>query len=61
VPRREVGVYTSFENLPFGHSGVDATTERGEEQKKFSTIDHRVARWFLLKSKIPMWVNFGGP
>jgi hypothetical protein len=21
----------------------------------------RVARWFLFKPKIPIWVNFGGP
>jgi hypothetical protein len=21
----------------------------------------RVARWYLFKPKIPMWVNFGGP
>jgi hypothetical protein len=21
----------------------------------------RVARWFLFKKKIPIWVNFGGP
>jgi hypothetical protein len=21
----------------------------------------RVARWFVLKTKIPIWVNFGGP
>jgi hypothetical protein len=21
----------------------------------------RVARWFLFKTKIPIWVNFGGP
>jgi hypothetical protein len=21
----------------------------------------RVARWFIFKRKIPMWVNFGGP
>jgi hypothetical protein len=22
---------------------------------------HRVARWFVFKSKIAIWVNFGGP
>jgi thiol-disulfide isomerase/thioredoxin len=21
----------------------------------------RVARWFILKPKVPIWVNFGGP
>jgi hypothetical protein len=21
----------------------------------------RVARWFIFKPKIPIWVNFGGP
>jgi hypothetical protein len=35
----------------------------------FATISHttdvyqqpRVARWFVFKPKIPIWVNFGGP
>jgi hypothetical protein len=22
---------------------------------------YRVARWFIFKPKIPIWVNFGGP
>jgi hypothetical protein len=24
-------------------------------------LDIRVARWFIFKPKIPIWVNFGGP
>jgi hypothetical protein len=24
-------------------------------------IKIRVARWFIFKPKIPIWVNFGGP
>jgi hypothetical protein len=24
-------------------------------------VPSRVARWFLFKPKIPIWVNFGGP
>jgi hypothetical protein len=26
-----------------------------------SWIQSRVARWFIFKQKIPIWVNFGGP
>jgi hypothetical protein len=32
-----------------------------EVQKELGTHDSRVARWFLFKPKIPIWVNFGGP
>jgi hypothetical protein len=24
-------------------------------------VDNKVARWFVFKPKIPIWVNFGGP
>jgi hypothetical protein len=24
-------------------------------------LQSRVARWFIFKPKIPIWVNFGGP
>jgi hypothetical protein len=24
-------------------------------------LSSRVARWFVFKPKIPIWVNFGGP
>jgi hypothetical protein len=24
-------------------------------------IEIRVARWFIFKPKIPIWINFGGP
>jgi hypothetical protein len=24
-------------------------------------MESRVARWFVFKPKIPLWVNFGGP
>jgi hypothetical protein len=24
-------------------------------------VHSRVARWFVFKTKIPIWVNFGGP
>jgi hypothetical protein len=26
-----------------------------------SQVATRVARWFVFKPKIPLWVNFGGP
>jgi hypothetical protein len=26
-----------------------------------SGFECRVARWFIFKPKIPIWVNFGGP
>jgi hypothetical protein len=26
-----------------------------------SSVRTRVARWFIFKPKIPIWVNFGGP
>jgi hypothetical protein len=26
-----------------------------------SLLPVRVARWYILKPKIPIWVNFGGP
>jgi hypothetical protein len=26
-----------------------------------AALECRVARWFLFKPKIPIWVNFGGP
>jgi hypothetical protein len=26
-----------------------------------TVVDCRVARWFVFKTKIPIWVNFGGP
>jgi hypothetical protein len=33
--------------------------------ENFSTfyiiVQSRVARWFIFKAKIPIWVNFGGP
>jgi hypothetical protein len=25
------------------------------------SVTGRVARWYLIKPKIPVWVNFGGP
>jgi hypothetical protein len=27
----------------------------------FNACPGRVARWFVFKPKIPIWVNFGGP
>jgi hypothetical protein len=27
----------------------------------FWVVRVRVARWFLFKPKLPIWVNFGGP
>jgi hypothetical protein len=27
----------------------------------FADLTSRVARWFVFKPKIPIWVNFGGP
>jgi hypothetical protein len=33
-----------------------------EKQKgQLTTIPCRVARWFVFKPKIPIWVNFRGP
>jgi hypothetical protein len=29
--------------------------------KEISIVSARVARWYFLKTKIPIWVNFGGP
>jgi hypothetical protein len=28
---------------------------------KSGVVQDRVARWFVFKPKIPIWVNFGGP
>jgi hypothetical protein len=36
-----------------------------DESKKIlpcsETVSRRVARWYISKPKIPIWVNFGGP
>jgi hypothetical protein len=36
-------------------------TNDQEEQKKIWNVSTRVARCFLFKPKIPIWVNLGGP
>jgi hypothetical protein len=41
---------------------VVAGTKRGPNMKEDFCLDwNRVARWFIFKSKIPIWVNFGVP
>jgi hypothetical protein len=35
--------------------------EREGRQHDVDTLTSRVARWFVFKPKIPIWVNFGGP
>jgi hypothetical protein len=32
-----------------------------ENSPSLATLQSRVARWFILKPKIPIWVYFGGP
>jgi hypothetical protein len=32
-----------------------------EEEKVGRNVRARVARWFVFKPKIQIWVNFGGP
>jgi hypothetical protein len=29
--------------------------------ESFAAYVGRVARWFVFKPKIPIWINFGGP
>jgi hypothetical protein len=30
-------------------------------RKTFQTVSAGVARWYVFKPKIPIWVNYGGP
>jgi hypothetical protein len=30
-------------------------------RKKLFRVSNRVARWLVFTTKIPIWVNFGGP
>jgi hypothetical protein len=47
-----------LQTLPLGRAEVDLTLDKFEScfRKKI-----RVARWFVFKPKIPIWVKFRGP
>jgi hypothetical protein len=50
-----------FRRLPIrsGHGGLVASIGLEPAAPKQGNV--RIARWFIFKPEIPIWVNFGGP
>jgi hypothetical protein len=41
--------------------GDNFTSKETTQMSAVREVVDRVARWFVSKPKIPIWVNFGGP
>jgi hypothetical protein len=54
----------NFFNRPIQRKKIDVKKSHPDIKKTFqkgvSCLYGRVARWFVFKPKIPIWVNFGG-
>jgi hypothetical protein len=56
---RHAGI--DFVKLDFGRKVFGQISPNFKFNQKRQTNVCRVARWFVFKPKIPIWVNFGGP
>jgi hypothetical protein len=58
----QIGILDKIQKPIFWH-GKDWRKENNgfDFQKHSNAITPRVARWFLCRPKIPIWVNFGEP
>jgi hypothetical protein len=54
-----LGKYARTSSL-LGNRVYDAQSYGFQTPKKSNQVTNRVARWYLFKPKITIWVNFGG-